>query len=174
MEADDEAGLGLVGTGEGGGGTGEGTIGLGSLGEAAGARRRDGHGIRLRDGSGALGGGAGGGSKGRVAAATAMTTGTGLATEVIQRVVRRNINQIQYCYEKAMTKAPTIAGKVAVSFTIDAQGAVTAATAADTNITDADMISCVCGAVKKMAFPAPDGGGVMIVTYPFNFSPANP
>lgn len=163
-------GLGLAGTGSGGGGTGEG-IGLGTigtLGHGAGTGTGSGYG----SGGGGLGA-SGGKKRGRVAAATATTSGSGIPTEVIQRIVRSNISTIQACYEKAMTKAPSLAGKVAVKFVINADGSVSSAAASDTNITDADMVSCVCGAVKKMAFPQPDGGA-MVVTYPFNFSSADP
>lgn len=167
-----EGGLGLVGTGQGGGGTGEGTIGLGSIGtigRGAGTGTGSGHG----SGAGAMGGGRSG-SKGRVAAATASTSGSGLATEIIARIVRSHIAQIQYCYEKAMVKLPTLSGKVAVKFVIDAKGAVSSADGTDTTITDAEMVSCVTGVVKRMAFPAPADGSAVVVTYPFNFSPALP
>ncbi|MFO0591682.1 MAG: AgmX/PglI C-terminal domain-containing protein [Polyangiaceae bacterium] len=162
-----EGGLGMIGTGKGGGGTGDGTIGLGSIGTI-------GHGAGTGTGSG-YGSGAGGAQKrGRVGAATATTSGSGLAQEVIARIVRRNLEQLSFCYEKAMVKAPTLQGKVAVKFTIDGKGAVLSAAAADTNITDADMVSCVVAAVKRMSFPEPDGGGVVVVTYPFNFAPNDP
>ena len=162
VKTEAEFGLGLVGTGSGGGGTGDG-IGLGAIGGI-------GHGAGTGSGSGY---GSGGKKRGRVAAATATTSGSGIPTEVIQRIVRSNISTIQACYEKAMTKAPSLAGKVLVKFVINADGSVSSAAASDTNITDADMVSCVCGAVRRMAFPQPDGGA-MVVTYPFNFSSADP
>lgn len=161
-----EGGLGLVGTGPGGGGGGGiGLGGIGTLGHGSGTGSGQGYG----SGAGSFGGG-GSGKKGRVQAATATTSGAGLPPEVIQRIVRAKIGQIQACYEAAMAKAPALAGKVAVKFIIDGQGSVSSASAADTNITDADMVSCVIGAVKKMSFPAPDGGSPIVVTYPFNFS----
>lgn len=162
-DAEGEGGLGMSGSGKGGGGTGEG-IGLGSIGTI-------GHGAGSGSGSG-YGSGAGGGqTKGRVAAATATTSGSGLAQEVIARVVRGSLGQMTSCYEKAMTKSPTLQGKVAVKFTIDGKGAVLSAAPGDTNITDAEMVTCVVAAVKRMSFPAPDGGGVVVVTYPFVFAP---
>lgn len=160
-------GLGLSGTGKGGGGTGEGTIGLGSigtLGHGAGTGTGQGYGR----GAGSAGGKSG--SRGKVAAATATTTGGGLPPEVIQRIVRQHMGAIQLCYEAALTKAPALGGKVAVSFTINAQGAVAAASVGDTNISDAQMVTCVISAVRRMSFPAPESGGVVNVTYPFAFS----
>lgn len=164
-DADGEGGLGLAGSGQGGGGSAQGGLGgLGTLGHGAGTGTGQGYG----SGSGSTAG-----QKGRVAAATATTTGAGLPSEVVSRIVRANVNQFQYCYEKAMTKNPTLAGKVAVKFVIDPSGAVSSASAADTNIADADMVSCVVGTVKKMSFPQPDGGSPVVVTYPFNFSSEN-
>ena len=169
-EAFGAGGLGLVGVGEGGGGRGEG-VGLGTvgtLGHGAGTGTGQGFG----SGSGRLGG-SHGGSRAKVQAATASTAGSGLPPEVIQRIVRQRLGAIRYCYEKAMTKNPTLGGKVAVRFTIDATGAVSSASAADTTIADAEMVSCVVGAVRGLSFPQPENGGTLVVTYPFNFSPAD-
>lgn len=164
-------GLGLAGVGEGGGGRGEG-IGIGSagtIGHGAGTGTGQGYG----SGSGRMGG-AHKSSTGKVSAATATTVGTGLPPEVIQRIVRSRIAKIRYCYEKALERSATLSGKVAVKFTIDAAGAVTAATASDTTIADAEMVSCVVAAVRTLSFPQPDSGSPIVVTYPFNFAPADP
>lgn len=166
-----EGGLGLAGVGEGGGGRGEG-IGIGSvggIGHGAGTGAGQGYG----SGAGRLGGSSTGGSRGKVQAATATSTGSGLPPEVIQRIVRQRLSLIRYCYEKAMERDPTIGGKIAVKFTINATGAVSQAAAGDTTISDATMVSCVVAAVRGLSFPQPENGGVMVVTYPFNFSPAD-
>lgn len=167
-----QGGLGLTGTGKGGGGTGEGTIGLGgvgTLGHGAGTGSGQGYG----SGAGRLGGSERSGARGSVAGATATTTGSGLAPEGIQRVIKRHVAKIRFCYEKAMDRAPALSGKIAVSFTIDGQGGVASVKASDTTIADAEMVTCVLDAVKSMAFPTPDGGGAVNVVYPFVFSPAD-
>lgn len=165
-----EGGLGLAGTGEGGGGRGDG-IGLGSIGTLG-----HGAGSGQGQGYGAGAGKAGGEHKdrgGQVKGATAATSGTGLPQEVIQRVVRSSLGRIRLCYESAMTKDPTLQGKVAVKFVIDGQGSVQSATAEDATITDATMVSCVVGTVKALSFPAPEKAGVMVITYPFTFAPSD-
>lgn len=169
-EAFGEGGLGLTGIGEGGGGRGE-NVGLGrigTLGHGAGTGTGQGFG----SGSGGLGG-THTKSHAKVQAATASTTGSGLSPEVIRRVVRRKVGAIRYCYEKAMTKNPTLGGKVAVKFTIDAKGTVSSASASDTTISDAEMVSCVVTAVRGLSFPQPENGGTVVVTYPFHFSPGD-
>lgn len=170
-EAFGTGGLGLTGIGEGGGGQGA-AIGLskyGALGHGAGTGTGQGFG----GGAGRFGG-SGSGARARVSAATATTTGSGLSADVIRHIVRRHLTQIRYCYAKAMAKDPTIGGKIAVKFTIDARGAVPAAAATDTTIADQEMVSCVVAVVRKLSFPQPENGGVMTVTYPFHFAPGDP
>lgn len=161
-------GLGLKGTGKGGGGTGEGTIGIGSIGSVGrggGSGPGDGYGA----GSGRLGGGSG--SKANVTQGAPTVSG-GLAAEVIKRVVRRNVNQVRYCYEKALVNNPGLAGKVTVKFVIDREGKVVSATAADNTVGDATVASCITNRFMSWTFPKP-ADGIVTVTYPFTFAAGN-
>lgn len=114
--------------------------------------------------------GGGGQSRGKVQAATATATGTGLAPDVISRVIRENVGRIHLCYEAAMAKTPSLAGKIVVAFTINGQGVVASASAGETTIADGEMVNCVVKVLKSIAFPAPDGGSNVQVSYPFVFS----
>ncbi|MFO0681413.1 MAG: AgmX/PglI C-terminal domain-containing protein [Sandaracinus sp.] len=156
-------GLGLRGTGRGGGGTGEGTIGLGNLGTI-------GHGAGTGSGSG-YGSGAGG-FHGRGSAVPHIRTGEAdvrgsLSREVIRRVIRRHINEVRFCYEQELAQRPDLAGRVTVSFIISATGAVQTASVMNTTLNNARVEGCVVQAVRRWTFPAPDGGGVVGVNYPF-------
>lgn len=156
-------GLGLRGTGRGGGGTGEGTIGLGNIGTI-------GHGAGTGSGSG-YGSGAGGFS-GRSASVPRIRTGEAdvrgsLSREVIRRVIRRHINEVRFCYEQELTARPDLAGRVTVSFIIAATGAVQTASVASTTLSNARVEQCIVTAVRRWTFPAPDGGGIVGVNYPF-------
>lgn len=156
-------GLGLRGTGRGGGGTGEGTIGLGNLGTI-------GHGAGTGTGSG-YGSGAGG-FRGRSASVPRIRTGEAdvrgsLSREVIRRVIRRHINEVRFCYEQELAQRPDLAGRVTVSFIISATGAVQTASVANTTLNNARVEGCVAQAVRRWTFPAPDGGGAVLVNYPF-------
>ncbi len=156
-------GLGLRGTGRGGGGTGEGTIGLGNLGTI-------GHG-----GGGGTGNGYGrgaGGLHGRNARVPRIRTGTAdvrgsLSREVIRRVIRRHINEVRFCYEQQLNARPDLEGRVMVSFIISPTGAVQTASVGNSTIHNAAVEGCVIQAVRRWTFPAPDGGGVVGVNYPF-------
>ncbi len=166
-EDSDSASLGLTGAGPGGGSTG--AVGIGSIGHGAGTGTGQGYG----SGAGGLGGG-GGGGRSKVSAATASTSGSGLPPEVIRRLILSRMGGIRACYDNAILKDPNIAGKLAVKFTINAQGAVSSAQAVDTTIANAEMVSCVVGVVRRISFPQPDGGETVVVTYPLQFSQAAP
>ncbi len=156
-------GLGLRGTGRGGGGTGEGTIGLGNLGTI-------GHGAGGGNGSG-YGRGAGGFS-GRQALVPQIRAGTAdvhgsLSKEVIRRVIRRHINEVRFCYEQELNQRPDLAGRVTISFIISPTGAVQSSTVAATTLSNQRVETCIAQAVRRWTFPSPEGGGIVVVNYPF-------
>ncbi len=157
-------GLGASGTGWGGGGRGEGTIGLGGLGTM-------GHGAGTGTGQG-YGSGAGRGLGGRtnegprVRAAPPEVSGL-LSPEAVRRVVLRNLGQVTHCYEQGLASNPNAAGRVVARFVIGASGAVMSAVVAENSLGQPGVGECVAGAVRRWQFPAPEGGGVVTVSYPF-------
>ncbi len=156
-------GLGLRGTGRGGGGTGEGTIGLGNLGTI-------GHGGGGGDGNG-YGRGAGG-FRGRAARVPMVRAGRAnvrgsLSREVIRRVVRRHNNEVKFCYEQELNSRPDLEGRVTVRFIISPTGAVQTAMVQGSTLGNRRVEQCIASAVQRWTFPAPDGGGIVIVNYPF-------
>ena len=163
-------GLGLTGTG-GSGGTG-GTIGIGSVGVI-------GHGAGTGGGYG-VGGGLGSiqdrGTGKRVAppkirAGAANVQGK-LAPEVIRRIVRQNFGRFRLCYEKGLMHNPKLAGRIAVSFVIDKHGSIGRVADAGSTLKDPQPKACVLRAFLGLSFPEPEGGGTVVVTYPFTFQPA--
>ncbi len=158
-------GLGLKGTGTGGGGMGN-TIGIGGIG----TKGRGG-------GLGTYGVGVGSldpkkSSDVSIADSESVIQGS-LDKELIRQVIRRNIGQIKYCYEKELQTKPNLAGKVAVRFLITPKGTVqTAKVAEGTTLRDAAVGDCITLRVRSWRFPEPKGGGSVIVTYPFVFKQA--
>jgi TonB family protein len=161
-------GLTVRGTGVAGAGTGESTIGTGSLGR-----------ISLGIGDGVASDR--GGGIGRLAprrerpldvVAERPTVRGSLDREIIRRVVRRHINEIRYCYEQELPRAPSLAGRVAVRFTIAATGSVAAAAVDSSSLANPRVEICTVDAVRRWSFPQPQGGGIVIATYPFTFVPA--
>lgn len=157
-------GLAPKGTGRGGGGNGTEGIGVGSIGPTSWSlgrgtgrdlrhltalRDRNSHRVRVKETGGAIVKGA-------------------LSKDTIRRVVRRRLNQISFCYEQGLAKRPDLEGRVAVKFVISGTGGVMSAAVVDTTLGDPRVEACITETVERLSFPQPDGGGVVIVTYPFH------
>jgi pSer/pThr/pTyr-binding forkhead associated (FHA) protein len=156
-------GLGLRGTGRGGGGTGEGTIGLGNIGTI-------GHGAGGGTGSG-YGSGAGG-FHGRDAKVPRIRSGQAdvhgsLSKEVIRRIIGRHINEVRFCYEQELNSRPDLQGRISIKFIISPTGAVQTAAVDNSDMGNAKVEQCIAQAVRRWTFPAPEGGGIVVVSYPF-------
>jgi hypothetical protein len=154
-------GLGARGSGIGGGGTAEGLGGLGTKGM----------------GSGASGYGKGGGNFGAKGEGGIGTVGGdpiilgALDRSLIDEVIKRHMNQIRYCYQRELTKNPSLGGKVVIKFTIAKDGSVSQASTKTSTMKNASVENCIVGRFMRMTFPEPKGGGIVIVSYPFLFSP---
>ncbi|MCW5805869.1 MAG: AgmX/PglI C-terminal domain-containing protein [Deltaproteobacteria bacterium] len=143
---------GVSGTGTGGGGVGWGTIGTGKIGTGIGY----GPGGRRR--------------------APGPTTSVGAAadvkgdldTAIIRRYIKRNLAKISYCYEKELAAQPTLAGSVKIEFTIGPDGKVKKSTGSGMS----SVQTCVAAVISGIEFPRPQGGGSVVVSYPFTFRPS--
>jgi outer membrane biosynthesis protein TonB len=145
-----------------GGGTGWGTIGTGRYGTI-------GHGSGTSGGYGVGGKRTGLGGKRPVPPNVSIgqpSSDVGLDKAIIRRYIKRNIQKIQYCYEKELLGRPTLTGTVTVKFTIGLDGLVSAAMGAGM----APVDRCVADVVRALEFPKPTGGAVN-VSYPFVFRP---
>ncbi len=89
---------------------------------------------------------------------------------IIRRYIKRNIQKIQYCYERQLTTKPKLAGTVHAQFTIGVDGKVTSSTGAGV---DAAVASCVAEVIQDIEFPKPKNNGVVTVRYPFVFRPGD-
>jgi hypothetical protein len=95
-----------------------------------------------------------------------------LDRSLIDAVVKRNMSQIKYCYQRELAKSPSLAGKVTVKFTIAGDGSVSSAITKSSTLGSPAVESCINGRFLRMSFPEPMGNGLVIVSYPFLFSPA--
>jgi len=154
-------GLGGRGSGLGGGGTADGLGGLGTKGRGSGA-----------SGYGSGGGNFGSKGEGGIGAIGGDPIILGaLDKSLIDAVIKRNMNQIRYCYQRELTKNPALGGKVTVKFVIDKAGAVSSATTKATTMGSPAVEGCINSRFMRFQFPEPKGGGIVIVSYPFIFSP---
>lgn len=154
-------GLGSRGSGLGGGGSAEGLGGLGTKGR----------------GSGASGYGSGGGNFGAKGEGGIGRIGGdpiilgALDKSLIDAVIKRHMNQIRYCYQRELTKNPSLEGKIVVKFVIAKDGTVSKSSIKSSSMGNASVEGCITGRFMQFQFPEPKGGGIVIVSYPFIFSP---
>lgn len=159
-------GLGARGHGRGGGGNGEGSVGSGdldTLGHGGGGGPGDGYG----KGAGHLHTRAA--KVPRIRSLPASIHGS-LSKEVIRRTIGRHINEVRHCYEQALNARPDLQGRVTTKFIIAPTGAVQTAATENSDLGNTQVEQCIAQTVRRWTFPAPEGGGVVIVSYPFVLS----
>ncbi len=150
-------GLGSRGSGLGGGGTASGLGGLGTRGRGSSGYGRGG-GFQGSGGSGGPG----------VEVGDPIILGA-LDKSEIDRVVKSHLGQIRYCYQRELTKNPSLFGKIVVKFVIAKDGSVSSAKTHTSTMANPNVEGCVNGRFLRFQFPQPKGGGIVIVTYPFIF-----
>jgi TonB family protein len=153
-------GFGVTGTGPGGGGHGLQTMGIARFGTLGGNTYGTGHSVA--------------GLGRHIARPPVITQGIAhvkgsLDKEIIRRVIRAHMNEVKYCYEKELVTKPRLEGRVAVQFLISGAGQVLSSVLQSSTMGNVPVEKCVIDAVKRWEFPKPDGGGIAIVSYPFNF-----
>jgi TonB family protein len=90
-----------------------------------------------------------------------------LDKDIIRRIVRAHINEVRYCFNRGLLRDKTLEGRVSIQFTVNGEGEVPVAVVADSSVKDTAVGECIAKAVKRWTFPKPDGGGTVVVTYPF-------
>ena len=161
-------GLGSIGTGRGGGDEGKRIIG------------GDGPGLRIGPGRGGPGYGVGpygGGTLGPKKAHVLpdvegiLVSRGRLDKEIIRRVVRTHLNEVRFCYDEALARKPSLAGRVVAQFTIAPTGKVLVSALQSSTLGEVRVESCILAATRRWLYPAPEGGGLVTVTYPFQLAP---
>lgn len=92
--------------------------------------------------------------------------------DLVLKVVKRHQNEIRFCYESELTRDPSLAGKVTVSWTIAGTGEVEAAVIAESGLSNAKVEDCIVNRVSRWRFAEPKGGGEVRVTFPWVFQVA--
>lgn len=118
----------------------------------------------------------GSGSFGTTAGGTATMGSTpvivgALDRSLVEAVLKRNLAQIRYCYQRELTKIPTLAGRISIRFTIAPDGSVSAAEVAESTMDNQLVPTCLTGRFMRFMFPAPRDHKPVTVTWPITFSP---
>ena len=96
-----------------------------------------------------------------------MSGGGKLDRGVVKKYIRKQLAKIRWCYQKAFQKNPELEGKITVSFIISPTGSVMSAKVVASTLGDKELEGCIEKKIKTWRFPAPSGGGVVKVNYPF-------
>ena len=88
-----------------------------------------------------------------------------LSDDAVTSVIRKHRPDKAACYRVALRASPSLAGTVALRFSVTYKGQVVAAWVEWSTIQDSDLQSCIVSAVRRWTFPAYDK--LYIVSYPF-------
>jgi hypothetical protein len=141
-------------------GGGSSALALGNAGGEAAAG-----GVRKLEGRG----GGRGGVRGKVRALSLGSRVSGSLTQgQVLEVINRHMAKIQQCYERGLTRNPTLGGQVKFDWTVTPAGAVSGLRQASSTLGDVTVTGCMSTCIQRMQFPKPKGGAVTI-SFPFIF-----
>lgn len=93
----------------------------------------------------------------------------GIDKSAVSSVFNRRRRAVRSCYEAALRRNESAAGKVTVRFTIGTAGRITSIKIATNTTGDSKVGQCITDKVKSWKFPQPDGGPVTF-SFPFVLS----
>ena len=93
----------------------------------------------------------------------------GIANADVEAGVMARKDQIAQCFDTQRAQNPTLAGKVLIKFSIDAEGRVSRSATRSTSLRNHVVENCVNAEVVQAVFPKLQSGRFAIVQYPFVF-----
>lgn len=122
-------------------------------------------------GGGTGGGGRAGGRRGAASAGAAGTTGSELRSDAsLLAIVRKYSAGIRFCYDTQLKSDPMLRGRLIVSITVAASGAVSSAKIVESTLNSEAMHSCALAQIKSWKFGSIPEGDVTFQA-PFMFTP---
>lgn len=88
----------------------------------------------------------------------------------IDTVIHQNLGTIRYCYQQALQTQPSLQGKVVVQLVIAVDGSVASARTERSSLHNSEVEACINSRMMHLTFPAPQGKGLVILSYPLIFS----
>jgi TonB family protein len=80
--------------------------------------------------------------------------------------------ETRYCYEKAFRGSSEVAGRMDLAFVVSPEGRVARAEVVASSLKNPAVEDCVIGRLRGWAFPRPEDGKEVSVTWPVVFKPA--
>jgi outer membrane biosynthesis protein TonB len=88
----------------------------------------------------------------------------------IKKLMSETNYQVKVCYERELKAKPDLAGKVAVSFQIGTDGAVSEATTVANTTGNEAMVACILAVVRGIKMTPPPAEAIVVESYPYVFS----
>ena len=89
---------------------------------------------------------------------------------IIDRIVKQHLNQFRFCYERELQRSPELHGKIVMKWVIAKDGSVSSSSVKRSTMKNPVVEACMVSRVRRLRFPAPRGGGIVLVSYPFVFN----
>jgi hypothetical protein len=98
---------------------------------------------------------------------------TGSMTKAqIKRGIDAGATSIRSCYEQALVVWPRIAGRVMTRFIIAPDGTVDSSEITSSELGKEAVECCISSTMATLVFDPPQGGGIVVVSFPYIFEPA--
>jgi outer membrane biosynthesis protein TonB len=123
----------------------------------------------FKNGTGLAGGSVGAGNVMALSDDEETSIEGGLDRDAIAEVIKRNLGQIRYCYERQLSSNPDLYGKVLVKFVIGADGILAQQKIENSTLKNDMVEGCIMRRMAGWKFPLPKGGTQVRVSYPFLF-----
>lgn len=91
----------------------------------------------------------------------------GLAPKEIHAVIKKNMEEINACYNSSVKVNPTVAGTIKTRFVISLEGSVSSVQITENSTQDAELAECFAHRILNWNFPKPRGKQPVTVNYPF-------
>jgi hypothetical protein len=93
-----------------------------------------------------------------------------LDKEIIRQIIGSHHPAVRACYKAELSANADLKGRITYQFTIAADGRVIASALQSSTMKNGKVEDCVRREIRDWEFPKPLGGGIVIVSYPFNFT----
>jgi hypothetical protein len=93
-----------------------------------------------------------------------------LTRDEVRTVVRAKLPDVRGCFDLGLASDPTLGGRVALRFTIDAAGRVRDPSVVEDELATSEVADCLLERIGHWQFPLPREGRELTIVYPFHFT----
>lgn len=93
----------------------------------------------------------------------------GIPPASVRRTILSRLDEVAACQSTTRLERPSAAGRIVTLFVVGPTGAVIAAAVRSSTSPSRYLQQCLVNTIRDWAFDAPEGGGVVTISYPFSF-----